>query len=102
MEDGLREVIAFVIRRMVCQTCGAPYREEDVRPVLHEEIRHMLIATCPSCQAEQTITAYDSPPYVQLRDMARITPTRITAETVTGWATLLESFSGDMYDLLEL
>jgi hypothetical protein len=98
--QGASEVISYITRYMVCGHCGQPYSAEDVRVELYKDGQWTLIATCPACHAEQPITAYDSPPYGQLRPAGVAAPAQVTQETVNEWADFLSGFTGDIYDLL--
>lgn len=95
-QDGARDVIAFIVRRLECLKCGTPYNPDDVHVVAHHGIEWELAATCPACQAERLIVAYDSPPYVKLP----LSASPITPDEVAQWAAFLASFTGTMHDLL--
>ncbi|NDJ76688.1 MAG: hypothetical protein GYB65_10550 [Chloroflexi bacterium] len=98
--DETAEFAAYVSRYMACEQCGTPYVPENVVVVLREDIRWTLLATCPVCDHERHIVAYDCPPYLKLRVMEPVIPARVTQATVDGWRKYLATFDGDVYDLL--
>jgi len=91
------ELIAYVIRHLACEDCGQSYSLDDVRVVLHADFQWDLVATCPVCAAERVVTAYDHPPYEQLR--GRAVP--LTREDVREWRAFLAVFRGDLRELLD-
>jgi hypothetical protein len=99
-QPGASEVIAFVTRYMVCAACSQTYGPDDIRVALHKDGQWSLIACCPACQVERLVTAYDRPPYADLKRVGSVQPSKITQEAVDEWTTFLESFTGDAFDLL--
>jgi hypothetical protein len=104
-EDGKRtgpgdDLKAYVQRVMVCDCCGAPYTTDDVQVVLHRDSQWELTATCSACSAERAVTAYDEPPYSQLRSGPPVVPSEVTQDEVAAWASYLAEFDGDIFDLL--
>ncbi|NLX11879.1 MAG: hypothetical protein GXY36_19705 [Chloroflexi bacterium] len=100
-EAGSDLVVAYVVRHIGCEACGGTYRPEDVQVVLHHDTQWALKATCPVCYVERAITAYDQPPYQQLRrDPGLFVPAPITSDDSSMWADFLATFTGDVYDLL--
>jgi hypothetical protein len=100
-QAGDKEVIAYVVRHMTCETCRTPYQPDNVQVVLRESGQWALVATCPSCRAERVVRAYDRPPYAHLlKDVLPVVPSKITEDDVDQWAAFLETFTGDMYDLI--
>jgi len=94
------DLIAYVLRVMACDGCGCEYSAEDVQVVYHRDAQWELTATCPRCRATRVVTAYDRPPYHQLRNGADVVPSRVTRDEVTAWTAYLAEFTGDVFDLL--
>ena len=93
-------MIAYVVRHVACDACGVAYAEDNVSVVLHNDQQLVLEACCVACQAQQIITAYDRPPYEQLRHAEPVVPAIVTQDDVEGWSAYLAGFTGDVYDLL--
>ncbi|MBN1678937.1 MAG: hypothetical protein JW966_01510 [Anaerolineae bacterium] len=101
-QQGDEGVIRFIAQHMVCEVCGSPYTRHNVQVVFHQNMTWMLQAICPTCQAQQVMTAYDQPPYAQLRKRDQVAPSPVTPADVERWAAFLARFHGDMYDLLAM
>lgn len=93
------DVIAFVVRHMACQACGASYTADKICVALDDGVQQILIATCPSCGTAQQITAYDEPPYHLLYPADPVIVSGITPEEVSAWRAFLDVFEGDIEDL---
>ncbi len=94
------DLIAYVLRAMTCDGCGCDYSTDDIRVVFHRDAQWELTATCPTCRATRVVTAYDRPPYHDLRSGGDVVPSEVTRDEVTAWTAYLTEFSGDMFDLL--
>ncbi len=86
---------------MTCHECGESYGADDVRVVLYDGERRLLMATCPACGAEQPIAAYDHPPYFSLHPAHGAAESPITVEEVQAWHDFLASFEGDITALFQ-
>ncbi len=94
------DLIAYVLRAMACDGCGGEYSAEDVKVAIHRDAQWELTATCPACRAARVVTAYDRPPYFQLRSGPDVVPSEVTRDEVAAWMSYLAEFTGDMFDLL--
>jgi NAD-dependent SIR2 family protein deacetylase len=104
-------VIYYVISYMTCGVCESTYRLEDVQVIDADDDMWAMVAKCPKCGAEGLILAFASP----LDDEALFvgSDTQLTARWDSGlaplteddvreWREFLESFHGDMKDLLQV
>ncbi len=100
-EAGSGELIAYIVRHIVCENCSAPYTPDSVVVARRSGPALLWLATCPACQAEHTITTYDDQmPWEDLHPDNREIPGKITPAWADEWHSFLEDFRGDCYDLL--
>ena len=94
------DLIAYIGRHMVCDRCMTPYAADDVVAARREDVALLLVATCPACQVERLVTAYQAMPWNDLWRGEPVIPGKITEATVNEWSAFLSAFGGDCYDLL--
>jgi NAD-dependent SIR2 family protein deacetylase len=94
------DLIGFVTRHLACAQCHTAYTPSDVHVTQHERDEWLLLATCPTCSAQRTITAYDGPPYLRLDGPYGPLLPPLTPLDVAECRAFLSRFTGDMIDLL--
>jgi hypothetical protein len=97
--SACEELIAYIARHMLCDSCGSSYGLDDVQVLSHHEFQWSLGATCPVCALRRRVTAYDQPPYERLVQRQSYAP--VDHSDVAEWAAYLADFDGDMADLLD-
>jgi len=86
-------LIQHLIETVRCLECHSAYRAQDVYVVDQDEDSWTLVAVCAVCGADSVVTAY-----LDELDGSEWPPP--DPDEVAAWKRFLETFDGDLRDLL--